>query len=201
MKLRTCKTCKEKFIGGESDPKTLCKKCRQDRIKIRGNMKGKIFKRLYFTCPIKSLYMMKEFGVQFYIEVKQLISCNLSTGEVDKNEKTIQIDFEEEYLDQILDSFAQIKNLESKIYVAAESEHIFFKLQKEDLVNYKSRSGKNKITATYLESFLDCESILKWKLQSQGMNSPKIYKIDAREFLIIMRDNKQFFMPEVENER
>jgi hypothetical protein len=68
---------------------------------------------------------MKEFGVKFYIEGKELISCNLSTGEVDKNEKTIQIDFEEEYLDQILGSFAQIKNLESKIYVAAESEHIF----------------------------------------------------------------------------
>jgi hypothetical protein len=156
--------------------------------------------RLYFTCPIKALYMMKEFGVEFYIEGKQLSSCNLSTGEVDKNEKTIQIDFEEEYLDQILGSFAQIKNLESKIYVTPESERIF-ELQKEDLINYKSRSGKNKITATYLESFVDCEGISKWKLQSQGMNSPKIYRIDAREFSIIMRDNQQFFISEVENER
>jgi len=51
-----------------------------------------------------------------------------------------------------------------------------------------------------LESFLDYEAILKWRLQSQGMNSPKIYKIDARQFSIIMRDNKQFFMPEVEND-
>ena len=122
-------------------------------------MKGKIFKRLYFTCPIKSLYMMKEFGVQFYIEVKQLISCNLSTGEVDKNEKTIQIDFEEEYLDQILGSFAQIKNLESKIYVAAESEHIF----KKTTSDICQRIGSG------------CQ--------------------------IILREDKQFFMPEVENER
>ena len=108
--------------------------------------------RLYFTCPIKALYMMKEFGVEFYIEGKQLSSCNLSTGEVDKNEKTIQIDFEEEYLDQI-------KNLESKIYVAAGSENIF----KKTTSDICQRIGSG------------CQ--------------------------IILREDKQFFMPEVENER
>ena len=116
-------------------------------------------KRLYFTCPIKALYMMKEFGVKFYIEGKQLSSCNLLTGEVDKNEKTIRIDFEEEYLDQILGSFAQIKDLESKIYVASGSEHIFQKTT-------------NDI----------CQKI-------------------GNSCQIILRGDKQFFEPEVENDK
>jgi len=151
-------------------------------------------KRLYFTCPIKALYMMKEFGVKF--------ECKYTPEEIAEYEPLHKFyDFDEAACESnTIEDFLEISKDFRKIYVAAESERIF-KLQKEDLVNYKSRSGKNKITATYLESFVDCESILKWKLQSQGMNSPKIYKIDAREFLIIMRDNKQFFMPEVENER
>lgn len=114
--------------------------------------------RYYYTCPIKALYMIKEFGVQFYIEVKQLSSCNLSTGEVDKNEKIIQMDFEEEYLDQILGSFEQIKNLKSKIYVASGSEHIFQKTTSD------------------------------------------ICQIVGNSCQIILRGDKQFFEPEVENE-
>ena len=105
------------------------------------------------------LYMIKEFGVQLYIEGKQLSSCNLSTGEVDKNEKTIQIDFEQEYLDQILGSFAQIKDLESKIYVSSASEHIFQKTT-SDICGKVGNS---------------CQ--------------------------IILRGDKQFFEPEVENDK
>ena len=118
-------------------------------------------KRLYFTCPIKALYMMKEFGVGFILEDEEDLRNYLGVGMAQSDH-----------------GFDDKIKTKSKFFVEKTSEHIF-KLQKEDLLNYKN-----------------CESILKWKLQSQGKNSPKNYKIDAREFLIIMRDNKQFFMPE-----
>jgi len=160
----------------------------------------KMTKRLYFTCPIKAMYMNHYFGVKF------MPPANSNNCEVHElAQETIM--YLREDCEDCMENWKKQLDEAGKFFVAPESEHIF-KLQKEDLVNYKSRSGKNKITATYLESFVVYESILKWKfqilkwkLQSQGMNSPKIYKIDAREFLIIMRDKKQFFTPEVENER
>jgi hypothetical protein len=126
--------------------------------------------------------MMKEFGVKFYIEGKCIISkcivsSDLSTIDFDK---TIQIDFEEEYLDQILGSFAQIKNLESKIYVAAESEHIF-----EPKYWDLGRCFKRNIIANFIDG--------KWENGT--------VKFDLKTTKIIMRNNIQFFMPEVENER
>lgn len=116
--------------------------------------------RYYYMCPIKALYMMKEFGVKLYIEGKQLSSCNLSTGEVDKNEKTIRIDFEEEYLDQVLGSFAEIKDSYNYflLYVSSGSEHIF-----------------QKTTSDI------CQKV-------------------GNSCQIILRGDKQFFEPEVENE-
>ena len=141
--------------------------------------------RYYYTCPIKAAYMSEYHGLDFEaIDYKTDISEPLDTKEL--------LDFDyylacQQYPDK------------NKIYLKKGSEFAIV-AKKGDLINYKSRSGKNEITATYLESFLDCEAILKWRLQSQGMNSPKIYKIDSRKFSIIMRNNKQFFMPEVEHE-
>jgi hypothetical protein len=142
----------------------------------------KMTKRLYYTCAIQALYMQLNFGVDLYFETKD--------GDVDFNPQ--------EYADNV-DLWLSGYNGRTKIYIESESEHIF-ELKKGDLINYKSRSGKNQITATYLESFIDDDGIKKWRLQSQGMNSPKIYKIDARLYSIIMRDNKQFFQTEVEND-
>ena len=141
--------------------------------------------RLYFTCPIKAAYMAEYHGLDF-----EAIDYRTDICEPVETKELLDFDY---YL------VCQRYPSKNKIYLKKGSEFII-DATKGDLINYKSRSGKNQITANYLESFLDCEGILKWRLQSQGMNSPKIYKIDARKFSIIMRDNKQFFMPEVEND-
>lgn len=153
----------------------------------------KTTKRLYFTCPIKALYIIKEFGVQFYIEGKQLSSCNLSTGEVDKNEKTIRIDFEEEYLDQILGSFAQIKDLESKIYVAPKSESIF-EPQEGDLDAEGFCFTKGAAVENHMTGKIDYYTDACWLVKIEEFTRSK------EKSKTIFRDNKQFFMPEVENE-
>ena len=127
--------------------------------------------QLYFTNPIKALYMMKEFGVNFI------------AGDQVHYDYSTCLPYTLEHLSK-----------REKFYVVKESEHIF-EPKERDLINYKSRSGKNKITATYLESFIDDDNQAKWKLQSQGMNSPKIYRIDQKPYEIIMRDGKQFFNP------
>lgn len=135
--------------------------------------------KLYYTCPIKALYMSKEFEVKFYIYGEQLIEHNLSTGEVEGSKK-IKIDFEDEYLNQILDSFSEIKNLKSRIYVAKESEHIF-KPQELDIGFTSSRNQTQFNHGAFI--FLELKTI-GWSPIDEGR--------------IIMRNNKQFFMPEVE---
>lgn len=154
-------------------------------------------KRLYFTCPIKALYMMKEFDVKFYIEeklinCKQFSSCDLPTIEYD--DKTIQIDFEEEYLYQILGSFAEIKNLKSKIYVAPESKYIF-EPQKGDigvLIEKWGRIEEFYIVERKHWGSMHSEFNYKWfKGKEEVCITEKVE--------ITMRVNAQFFMPEVEN--
>ena len=125
--------------------------------------------------------MMKEFGVQFYIECKQFSSCNLSTGEIDKNEKTIQIDFEEEYLDQILGSFQEIKNLKSKIYAALQSEHIFKPSQADIGIERNLHSTE---TCYFGGKY--------WAYENEELQ----IKPNQQRVKIIYRDGKGFFMPE-----
>ena len=149
-------------------------------------------KRLYFSCAIKAMYMNHYFGVKF------MPPANSSDCEIHELVEETIMYLREDCENCMKDWKKQLDEV-GKFFVVPESKQIFVQ-KKGDLINYKSRSGKNEITATYLESFVDCEGVLKWRLQSQGMNSPKIYKIDAREFSIIMRDNKQFFAAEVEND-
>ena len=80
-------------------------------------------KRYYYTCPIKALYMMKEFGVKYDFENEEGLIHIIKTPEIRRD------------------------NFMRKIYVAEESQKIF-----------------NSVSE------------------------------------IIYRDNKQFFMPEVEND-
>lgn len=139
--------------------------------------------KYYYDCPIQALYMIKEFGVQCYIESKIISSCNLSTGEIDKSERTIEIDFEEEYLDQILGSYAEIKNLDSKIYVAKESEHIF-----------EPKEGDKGLIDNRHCVILESD---KWRYDEWISNSDPYFE-RSHHGKIIMRDNKQFFMPKKE---
>lgn len=92
-------------------------------------------KRLYFTCPIKALYMHKEFGVKFLTDIK--IEANLRADNTVEN-MTPEI---------------------TKIYVSSGSEYIFQKTT-SDICGKVGNS---------------CQ--------------------------IILRGDKQFFEPEVENDK
>jgi hypothetical protein len=97
---------------------------------------------LFFTDPLKALYMMKEFGVKFDIR---------------------GIDNFVAYMKNPVDG--------ARINVATKSQKIF-KFKKSDLVKY-------------------------------GFGSVDFYNQISQKnsvYEIIYRDNKQFFMPEVEND-
>lgn len=117
-------------------------------------------KRLYFTCPIKALYIMKEFGVKFECKSEETAIID----EIEQEDATIY-DFADWGVDaeSIADLLESFKNdYPKKIYVAAESEHIF-ELKENDYGGDFGFTGMSHV--------------------------------------ILLRDNKQFFMPKVENER
>lgn len=148
-------------------------------------MTNQIKPRLYYDNPIQALWMQKEFNVEF-----ELQEVKVGILESFKSHPFMTSDAGDKFSVE----FAPL--LGDRIYVTEESLPIF-DVQKGDLINYESRSGKNQITATYLESFIQ-EGEKRWGLQSHGMNSPKIYRIDQRPFSIIMRQGKHFFQPKQE---
>lgn len=98
-------------------------------------------KKLYYTCPIQALYMIKEFGVEFVYE----------NGDGIVNLQNLEL-FAVFDIKSLIDDF---KNF-GKIYVVKESEYIF-----------EPKQG------------------------DMGIESNNLVKI-------IMRNGKQFFMPEQE---
>jgi len=126
-------------------------------------------KRLYFTCPIKSLYMMKEFGVIICKKNQDVYNWNLA--------------------DLLCVNFG-------RIYVAPESEHIF-EPQEGDiglLTEKWSRGEEYYIVERKHWGNMNFKHNYKWFKGKEEVCTTK--KVE-----ITMRDNKQFFMPEVENER
>jgi hypothetical protein len=128
-------------------------------------------KRYYYTCPIKALYMMKEFGVKF--------ECKDANGDV--------YDFQEWYLNSnnISELSLELENFPICIYVKKESEHIF-KPRNYDLAGFTRDDGISTI-AQYDEAK---KAFINGSFRILKKYNPKI----------IIRDNKQFFMPEVEND-
>lgn len=122
-------------------------------------------KRYYYTCPIKSLYMMKEFRVKIekfnlydlFIDIETLSELGIAYGH----------------------------GKEYKIYVAKESEHIF-EPKNYDLAGFTRDDGISTV-AQYDEAK---KAFINGSFRILKKYNPKI----------IMRDNKQFFMPEVEND-
>jgi hypothetical protein len=117
---------------------------RQELKNWNGNKMNKMTR--YYTCPIKSLYMMEEFGVKFTNS------------------------------HQIIESVENIWKFGSKenyvnFYVAKESEYIF-----------EPKKG-------------DYAKVGNWGLWCL---TEDIIKKEFDDITLIMRDNKQFFMPEVE---
>ncbi len=80
--------------------------------------------RYYYNCPIKALYMMKEFGVKTYMKAKIISSCNLTTGEITKGGVDI-FSFEEYFDDLLHNNLEALNRNDIIIYVAKESEEIF----------------------------------------------------------------------------
>ena len=67
--------------------------------------------RLYYTCPIEALYMMKNFRVEFYTKHFLDIEYNFREKELGAHPT----------INSIINDFER----DRKIYVAKESEHIF----------------------------------------------------------------------------
>ena len=129
-------------------------------------------KRYYYTDAIVVLYMMKEFGVEFYTK-----------GFLD-----VESDFLEKELGfhlEIRTLYNKLCNVNSKIYVATKSQEIF-KPKDYDLAGFTRDDGISTI-AQYDEAK---KAFINGSFRILKKYNPKI----------IMRDNKQFFMPEVEND-
>ena len=128
-------------------------------------------KRLYFTCPIKALYMMKEFRVKFILEDEEKLRSFLGVG-----------------LSEEKEIFEEKLRIKSKYFIAKESERIFkpeegdIGLLEEYYIVERKHSGSMNFDHNY-----------KWfKGKEEVCTTNKVE--------ITMRDNTQFFMPEVENE-
>lgn len=146
-------------------------------------------KRLYFTCPIKVLYMAREFGVKF--------ECKYTPEEIAEHEPLHEFyDFNEAACESntIEDLLENLKNFR-QIYVATESEHIFEPEEGDiGLLTEKwSRGEEYYIVERKHWGNMNFKHNYKWfKGKEEVCTTNKVE--------ITMRENKQFFMPEVENE-
>jgi hypothetical protein len=134
-------------------------------------------KRYYYTCPIKALYMMKEFKVKFCVDrsdgISGLNSYNMRTADKTK------VSLEEYFKENNNDIFLIIEDSKDLAFTATkESEHIF-EPKKGDLAHYDLNGGSGVYQFT---------------------NKPIRWAEGVTNIQIIRRDNKQFFMPEVEND-
>lgn len=124
-------------------------------------MTDNIKPRLYFTCAIKALYMMKEFGAV----------CDLDNLDTNKHTALVPL--------------SELMALE-KIYIAPESEEIFLPKEGDRIIS-NEMIGRIQLFGiqTLNINFGSCDCFLRdWE----------------HKILIIMRDNKQFFDCEREND-
>lgn len=147
-------------------------------------------KRLYFTCPIKALYMMKEFGVEFECQHENFDDKDDGFTEPYFDFRFLEIE-QPETIGTLLD---YIDNL-GRIYVAAESESIF-EPQEDDIGLLIKKWGKREeyyIVERKHWGNMNFKHNYKWfKGKEEVCTTEKVE--------ITMRDNKQFFTPEVEND-
>ena len=129
-------------------------------------------KKYYYDCPIKALYMMREFGVNFseahgtnhadkFFQINESELCDFATG--------------------VIEDFRGIE----QIYVASESEHIF-EPKEGDLGQMKAEGARFFVKYN--------ESSKEWKEWHCGG-----YYSDKNGSDIIMRDGKHFFNSKEEN--
>ena len=127
-------------------------------------------KKYYYDCPIQALYMMKEFGVKFFI----------------KDDNGDDYDFTEWHLNSqnVLELFTELEAFPCRIYVKSESEHIF-----------EPKEGDLGIERN-LHSMEPCYfSGTYWFYENDVLNtSPHQQRVN-----IIYRNGKHFFNPKEEN--
>lgn len=106
-------------------------------------------KKYYYECPIKALYMYKEFGVDVYLKLEIIAKANLTTRE---SEKTTNKYLYEPLLAFINDEWGfeevcKIVNAGVKIVVGDKSNRIFepkdWDLKNEQTNEIIMRDGKH----------------------------------------------------------
>lgn len=133
--------------------------------------------KYYYTCPIKALYMIKEFGVEFETYHQSKIDGRpfffkkfndmwVNNVNIDDGDGSVRL------VDLLYCKDESKTRVNDKIYVSKESEHIFDP-EEGDL--------------TLLDKKEPCFAYKHSLIHKHRMS-------------IIARDNKQFFMPEVEND-
>jgi hypothetical protein len=146
-------------------------------------------KRYYYTCPIKALYMMKEFGVQFMTKHKSNFNGeyffrgfgNLWVTDVDIDSDCCSL----RLIDLLHCKDEDATRFNDEIYVVKESEHIF-----------EPKEGDKGIERNLHSQDLCFYGGKYWRYENEEMQkAPHQQRVD-----IIIRNNKQFFMPEVEND-
>lgn len=130
--------------------------------------------RLFYTCPIRALYMMKEFDVKLKIKWKGLYASEIIEHEDDFENITKIYQLDSWGGDSPCLSYEEIE----LISVAPESEHIFDLKEGDYFISNDPYDGEGSI------------------FQSDGSTHDQ--KICEK---IIMRDNRQFFAAEVENDK
>ena len=132
--------------------------------------------RMFYDCPIKAAYMGKYFGVK--------LKCLVPDWKGDNEWKSFnKVDLEDPNLQPGLDIGEALEALEKvkKIYVHPESEHVFLPKEYDVGVKWDAAIGYPSTAVYDCGDWIDIDCIEK-----EG------------DYKIILRDNKHFFMPEVE---
>jgi hypothetical protein len=140
--------------------------------------------RRYFTCPIQALYMIKEFGVKFEMRhtPEQIRDCDLQEEDIFYPFDHLDIR-QPEHIESLVEEFENVK----KIYVAPKSEAIF---------EPKERDG----ILAYGDTFFSIST----EVAERGIFRHGVISLDRVQMIdnpqITVRDDKHFFMGELENE-
>ena len=146
----------------------------------------KTTKRLYFTCPIEAMYMSHYFSVKF------MAPANSSNCEVHElAEETIM--YLREDCEGCMEDWKKQLDKMGKFFVAPESESIF-EPQEGDLDPDGFSFTKGAAIENHMTGKIDYYTDACWLVKIEEFTRSK------EKSKTIFRDNKQFFMPEVENE-
>lgn len=146
--------------------------------------------RYYYTHPIKALYMMKEFEVEFECLSDETVIVD---GIEQKDE--LFYDFADWGVDaeMISDLLELFEGYPKRIYVKPKSEHIF-EPKEGDLDADGFSFTKGMPVINHMTGKIDYYTDACWLIKIEEFTESK------EKSKTIFRNNKQFFMPEVKNE-